>query len=282
MLDRKYQPHEFCLLADAHTPEERVEIEASLKRQGFLPQHAIMLYEDKILDGWGRYQACQTLGIEPAFKKYHGTREEALEYARSTLFARRHCPKGRLAAMAAKYELQRRQLGHGERTHEEIAANAGIPNSISFVAQAMSLANRSPAAINKVIQGEMSLPHAYKEISRSIPSEPININDKLADVWVTKEKWRLVIARLEEILARDIDPLYSRRGSERIAASVETKHKNGEKISLGRSLLAQQLALIKMNMPDKPCLECYGDGCEMCGGRGWWSVAETKARKDSL
>lgn len=281
MSDRKYQPHEFCLLAYAHTTEERVEIEASLKRQGFLPQYAIVLYEDKILDGWGRYQACQVTGTDPIFKKFHGTQEEALEYARSTLFARRHCPKGRLAAMAAKYEMQRRKMGHKERTHEEIAANAGIPNSTSFVAQAMSLVSRDPTAITRVIQGEMSLPAAYKEISRSVPSEPININDKLADVWVTKEKWLLVIARLNEILARDIDPLQSRRGSERILASVEVKRKEGMKISLGRSLLIEQITLIRMNMPEAPCTECHGDGCELCGYKGWLSVAEHRARKET-
>lgn len=280
-MDRKYKPHEFCLLADAHTPEERAEIESSMKRQGFLPQHAIVLFEDQILDGWGRYQSAEVVGIEPIYKKFHGTREEALEYARSTLFARRHCPKGRLAAMAAKYETQRRKLGMPERTHEEIAREAGIPNSTSFVAQAMSLVQRSPEAVNKIIQGEMSLPHAYKEIARSVPQESINIEDKLADVWVTKEKWRLVIARLEEILARDIDPLYSRRGSERIASAFTAKAKEGQKISLGRTMLAEQLAAIRMNMPDKPCMECYGDGCEVCGNKGWWSVAESRARKET-
>jgi hypothetical protein len=276
-----YQPHEFCLLADAHLPEELVEIEASMRKQGFISTYAIMLYENKILDGWGRYKSAKVVGVEPSFKKFHGTREEALEFARSTLFARRHCPKGRLAAIAAKYETQRRQLGMAERTHEEIAEAAGIAGSTSFVAQAMSLMGRSPAAINKVIKGETSLTHAYKEIASSVPSEATNINDKLADVWVTKEKWRLVIARLEEILARDIDPLYVRRGSEKINAAFTTKHKEGSKISLGRSMLIEQLTAIKMNMPDKPCMECYGDGCEVCGNKGWWSVAESRARRES-
>jgi hypothetical protein len=279
MSDREYQPHEFCLLADAHLPEELVEIEASMRKQGFLTIHPIMLYEGRVLDGWGRYKSAKVVGVEPSFKKFHGSREEALEFARSTLFARRHCQKGRMAAIAAKYETQRRLLGHTERTHEQIAEEAGIPESKSYVAQAMSLVQRSPETINKVIRKEMSLSHAYKEISRSIPQESIKIDDKLADVWVTKEKWKLVIARMEEMLARDIDPLYSRRGSERIVSAFTTKHKEGQKISLGRTMLAEQLAAIKMNMPEKPCMECYGDGCDVCGKRGWWTVAEVRARK---
>lgn len=269
------------MLADAHLPEELAEIESSMRKQGFLSMHAIMLYEGKILDGWGRYKSATVVGVEPAFKKFHGSREEALEFARSTLFARRHCPKGRLAAIAAKYETQRRKLGMAERTHEEIAVAAGIAGSTSFVAQAMSLMGRSPTAVNEVIKGETSLTHAYKEIARSIPTETVSTDDKLADVWVTKEKWRLVIARLEEILARDIDPLYVRRGSERINAAFTTKHKEGNKISLGRSMLIEQLTAIRMNMPDKPCMECYGDGCEVCGNKGWWSVAESRARKET-
>jgi hypothetical protein len=278
--DQQYQPHEFCFLADRHSPAEMAELEASMRRQGFLGQYKIVLYEGKVLDGWGRYQAALNVGEPPLFRVFQGTREAALDFAYYSLFARRHTPKGQLAMIAAKFEKAKVDRGELPRTHEEIAKQAGT--SQSFVAQAMSVQQRDPVIGERVAKGDMSLSRAYKELTRAVPQEPVKTDDKLADVWVTKEKWLLVIARFEELAARDIDPLFARRGSERILAGVTTKTKQGELIKLGRNMLIEQITLIRMNLPAKACSHCLGDGCDVCGFKGWLSVAEFKAREGDV
>jgi len=70
----------------------------SIKRHGYLSEFGtIVLYEDKILDGWHRYKVCEELGIEPEISDFTGGYEEAIYFVIAAI-SRRHLPD------FAKYE----------------------------------------------------------------------------------------------------------------------------------------------------------------------------------
>lgn len=272
-------PHEFCLIPDALDATEMAKLESSMRSVGFMPEHPITTFEGKILDGWHRYQAARIVGVEPLFIEFNGTREQALDRAYFSLFARRHIPQGRKAAVAVLYDQRRRQNGEEGMTHESLAEMAGV--SKPYISQASSVMNRDPNAINAVLNNEMSLSRAYRELSRSEP-ERGNEADPLFDVWVTREKWKLVVARLQEIADRDIDPLNSRRGSEVITESFSTKAYRDGQVSLGKTALIALIGRVKANMPHCPCEQCHGSGCGVCSNRGWWTVAESRSRSKEI
>lgn len=192
-------------------------------------------------------------------------------------------PLGRLAAIAIAYNEHRAKNGETPYTHEELAEMAGT--SSSYVGQASSVAKREGSTgagsrIAAIIAGETSLPAAYRELAASVPV-PINTDESLADVWATRERWKLVILHLQELGEKEIDPLRSRRGSESIVESMASKRKENGVVKLGKSFVEYSIEQIKANMPDRPCENCNGEGegCGVCRGRGWWTVAEAKARR---
>jgi ParB-like chromosome segregation protein Spo0J len=274
-----YLPHEYCLIPDALDASEMAKLESSMRAVGFLAECPIILYEGKILDGWHRYQASRIVGVMPHFSVFTGTKEQALDVAYFSLFGRRHVPQGRKAAVAVLYDKKRREAGEDGMTHEALASMAGV--SKPYISQAASVANRDPNAIPRVITGEMSLARAYKDLARSEP-EKGQSQDPLFDVWTTRDKWKLVVARLQEIADRDVSPLSSRRGSESIIESYTTNSGRGGEANLGKTALGALIGRIKANMPHCPCEQCEGRGeeagCQVCGGLGWWTVAQARSR----
>lgn len=272
-------PHEFCLLPDAFDAIEMAKLESSMREIGWMDGEFITLFEDKILDGWHRYQAANTVGVTPEFKQFNGTRKDAVEFCYFKLFARRHVDKGKKAAIALRFAKHREENGGVKMTHEEIAVMANV--SKPYVSQAASVEARDPGTLTRVINNELSLPRAYKELARSIPEKNTE-HDPLFDVWTTKEKWKLVIARLQELGDRDIDPLFARRGSEVINETFQSIVRIEGKPSLGKTFIGTAISRIKANMPHCPCEECHGAQCQVCSFRGWWTAAEARSRSKKL
>jgi ParB-like chromosome segregation protein Spo0J len=71
---------------------------ADIKANG--QREAIMLFEDKILDGRNRWHACKKAGIEPKTKEYRGN--DPLAYVISLNLKRRHLNESQRAIVAAK------------------------------------------------------------------------------------------------------------------------------------------------------------------------------------
>lgn len=252
-------------------------IVTSMKVQGYDETQPVVLYEGKVLDGWGRYEAAAKAGVQAVYHEFTGNRQQAVEFAYFRLLARRHLSDGRLSAVAILYNKQRVINGQEELTHEALAEIAQV--SKSYVSQASSVYNRDPEKISAIVKGEQSLPRAYRELQQSLP-ERIDGNDPLADVWATREKWKLVIVRLQELGEKDIDPLFARRGSEVIVESMASKVKENGTVKLGKTFVQYTIEQIKSNMPDRPCANCDGRGCEVCQHKGWWTVAQTRARSE--
>ena len=95
-------------LADLFPPlsnEEQSELTSDIAKRGLIDS-TIWCYENKILDGWGRFMACDELGTDPArnidpiFTEYVG--DDPLGFVISKNVRRRHLNKSQLAMCAAK------------------------------------------------------------------------------------------------------------------------------------------------------------------------------------
>lgn len=274
------QPHEFCLLPDRMDPTEIAKLESSMREQGYYEEEPIIKFEGKILDGWHRQIAADRVGVEPTYREFQGTRDEALEYSYFRMFARRHTAKGRLAAIALLYDRMRVKRGEPAMTHEQLHEVTGV--SKPYISQASSIEKRRPGSLDAIAKGELSLSQMHRDLMKSEPERAENEADPMADIWTTRDKWKMVVARLTEIGERDIDPLFSRRGSEVIVESLANKVRENGKTRLGKTFTQETIDKINMNLPHKVCDECNGNnghGCEVCHFRGWWTAAEAKARR---
>lgn len=79
----------------------------SMKKYGFDKKKPIMIYEGKISDGRHRFIAAEFLNIEPIYEEFHGTYDEAMDYADAQNNARRHKSIAQRAVKAARLILMR-------------------------------------------------------------------------------------------------------------------------------------------------------------------------------
>jgi len=88
-------------------PEEKEDLRKNLAANGFNPEFPVFLYQEKVLEGWNRYQLCLDLGIEPVFKKkdedFDHDDEKALEFVNQCNL-RRNLSSSQKAALAVEFE----------------------------------------------------------------------------------------------------------------------------------------------------------------------------------
>lgn len=95
------QKHPFNVYPEM-TKEEYSRLKTSVGL-GFDNRFPIYLFEDKVLDGWNRYQACLELNIVPTFDNFIGSEYEAIEFIKRSNERRELTPSQR-SAMAVKNE----------------------------------------------------------------------------------------------------------------------------------------------------------------------------------
>ena len=70
-----HQQHPLSKLIPPMSPEERHVLALSISDNGLL--NPIVMYEGKVLDGWSRQSACQSVNVEPRYVDYEGTEPAA-------------------------------------------------------------------------------------------------------------------------------------------------------------------------------------------------------------
>src|SRR4051812_18221631 len=82
------EAHEYANIFPLLDGEQLKELAVDIADHSLL--EPIMLYKGKILDGRGRFAACQMEGIQPKFEVFEGTDRQALNYVVSRNARRRH------------------------------------------------------------------------------------------------------------------------------------------------------------------------------------------------
>jgi len=163
--------HRLCELIPPCTEEEFKELKEDIRKNGL--QVPIKLFENKILDGRSRYQAClelEKVGHLVEFKPepFTGTNKEALAYVISMNVKRRHLSASQRSMIAA--ELVTTTLG-GDRsvklpteiTQEDVATMAGV--AVKMVTDAKKvLSHNNPELKMKVLKGEVAVAKAATQV----------------------------------------------------------------------------------------------------------------------
>jgi len=204
------QFHEFANLYPLMQGAEFDDLCASIKKSGLL--HEITLFEDKILDGRNRYNACIQAGITPKYKHYNGltTPDGLLDYVRNENEQRRHLNGGQLAVIGISADelLQRlfaeakeRQKAHGnqyvsiEKTTSAVVQKVAQPNgektrdklakmfntNRQYIQDAFKIKAERPDLLEKVKEGEITIQEAKREIKKDEKEKTLSIVNSIKD-----------------------------------------------------------------------------------------------------
>lgn len=97
----KYEFHPCSAVYGMLPADELEELAQSMREHGFLPQHAITLYEGQILDGRNRSLAAEIAGVEPVYQEYTG--DNPLDFVAVSGSNRRDLTKSKRVAAALRY-----------------------------------------------------------------------------------------------------------------------------------------------------------------------------------
>jgi hypothetical protein len=117
------EPHPFALLFPLVEGEAFKALVASIKAQGFLPQHPIYVYQDKLLEGWTRHRAAKEAKVEPVYKEFEGDDAAALAFVCASNSIRRHLTSEQKREVIARVLKQNPKL-----SDRQIAGMVGVDN----------------------------------------------------------------------------------------------------------------------------------------------------------
>jgi len=86
--NRNYKRHELSALFPEVEEEVLANLADDIRKNGLL--EPIWLYNDQVLDGWNRYQACLRAKVNPVFEEFTGNDSDALIFVVSKNIYRRH------------------------------------------------------------------------------------------------------------------------------------------------------------------------------------------------
>ena len=98
--------HEYAEFWPRPTKEEYAELKENISKYGFDESIPIILYNDKILDGYTRAQVCEELKVEPHYTTFEGTDAEAFELTKRLNYARRHMSVGQKSLMGDNWRIK--------------------------------------------------------------------------------------------------------------------------------------------------------------------------------
>ena len=86
----QYEKHELNSIVPVMNDAEFEDLKQSIKDKGFMSCFgSVLLFENKIIDGWSRYTACQAVGVDPVVEHFTGTRSDAIDLISKSI-TRRH------------------------------------------------------------------------------------------------------------------------------------------------------------------------------------------------
>ncbi len=162
------QQHAIATLIPPMSDEEFNHLKEDIQTHGFSSEHDIVLFEEKILDGYSRHLACLEVGVRANYKQFIAPdmADTALDFVIQENLHRRHLTTGQRASIAdqlAEMAMQRK-LDEDESTlnsNTRTLTNPTIEKSIETAAETM---NVSKDSVRKVRALKKSDPKAAAEV----------------------------------------------------------------------------------------------------------------------
>ena len=170
---KEYEFHPFANAFPMMNDRELEELAADIKTHG--QREPITLYQDQILDGRNRYNACGRAAlrpIKPTFVDFTGTDQEALAFVVSRNLRRRQLTTSQRAFAAAKIaELKRGQRKSDTSIDVSQAEAAKLMNvSLPSTQRARKVIDKgSPELLAAVERGEIAVSAAVAQIEAVPP-----------------------------------------------------------------------------------------------------------------
>ena len=172
-----YERHPLSAAFPDMNPEEFQDLLSSIKIHG--QREPITLFENKILDGWHRYQACQKLEISPATYEFDG--EDPVSYVIDLNLNRRHLSPSQKALAVVSCNSWRGvgkpvipprggiNCRQDDISATDMAKRAGVgTRTIERAKQVVNTGDQE--TLDKVRKGAISLSQALKAIDNADPS----------------------------------------------------------------------------------------------------------------
>ena len=188
--------------------EAFLSLRSDIEKNGYDFKFPIWIYENKIIDGWNRYKACNELGITPIYETFVGDELQAITFILRTN-NRRDLTSYQRTLLALEFEemfkekakenLGRNQYSSSQKsaeskpidTRNELAKIAKV--SHDTISKVKKIQEKAPEEVKaKLATGEVSINAAYKEIKKEEKKE---------------ERIQLINKQIEEIEAGELPEL---------------------------------------------------------------------------
>ena len=240
-------------------------------------QQSVTIFEGMVLDGRNRMVACEMVGVEPTFRYFEGTKLEALSRVWSLNRWRRHLTSSQAAAAevkraslndeyAAEVEAMkadaagrikagkanpRERIPEGAdagRVTEQRAKAAGTNRK--YLEAAEKIEAERPDLSEKVLQGEMTIPQAKREMTPKAEQ---------SDLDITAESAEEIAELLKQVagLAKSVSAVAKSKAGAFVNVTLVNRALKEVRHELQRAILAQ------------PCRKCDSRGCMLCKETGY-------------
>jgi hypothetical protein len=154
--------------------EEFEELLSSIKAHG--QREPITLYQDKILDGWHRYRACQQLGVSPITTEFKG--DDPVAFVIDLNLNRRHLSPSQKALAVVSCNAWRsvgkplippRGVISDQKSAKDMAKSAGVgERTVQRAKEVVTKGDKE--TVEKVKKGALTLSEALKALDKADPS----------------------------------------------------------------------------------------------------------------
>lgn len=198
-----YEFHEVASIFPLMGNQEFDELKQDIKQNGLL--EPIWLYEGKIIDGRNRYLACQAVAVVPTYREWNG-QGSLVSFVMSLNLHRRHLTSSqravialdvlpmlekeahqRLAAGAFQTNTGTQLIAEADKGEAREKAAELAQTNRQYVSDAKLLRDEAPDLLDKVRDGELSIPSAKEELLvRRNPHVSFNSGE---NEWYTPPKY---------------------------------------------------------------------------------------------
>lgn len=183
----KYPPHELATIFPPMTAQEKRDLANDIRKNGLVDP--IILFDDQILDGRSRFEACLNADVEPRyinFDELPAAVKEAgpLSFVIARNMKRRHLTPSQLAIIAAETipQFEKRAKERQQAGLAPTGANGEIGKSAEIAAKTLGASPRSVERARQVLKispeqgarvkaGKLSLHKAAKEAAKKKPEK---------------------------------------------------------------------------------------------------------------
>lgn len=213
---KKFEQHPLSSAFPGMSQEQFKELIDDIDLNGL--REPIVIFDNKILDGWHRYQACQELNVaRPLMVAYEG--DDPVGYVLSKNLHRRHLDAGARAIIIARLVEWQEGAGKPSRSLTKYG-------NFTTLDQAAALAGVSKSTIQKAKKAV----RAIDEVQQAVVSGQISVHDaaKIADK--PEEEQREVLEKpekkkgLPKVRASDTVPLAVFQGLQQKYEELEERY----------------------------------------------------------